>query len=124
MPTEKTIVAQDSTGAGFYFNQSTVPSPQVVAAYEHYFKGAAKILLDMAAGEQRELFKLENRKANHQTLGMWFGFILSIVLVCAFVFLMYTGHWVGGASSIIMALITLASTFAFGSKPPAPTPSV
>lgn len=116
MPTEKTIVARDHNGSGLYYNQTSVPSPQVVEAYERHYPGAAKILLDMAIGEQRETFVLENRKANQQTLGMWFGFILSIILVLAFVFLMYTGHWVAGASSIIMALITLASTFAFGSK--------
>ena len=70
----------------------------------------------MASSEQRELFKLENRKANHQTLGMWFGFILSVLLVVSFTVLMYTGHWVAGAASIVMSLITLATTFAVNGK--------
>lgn len=116
MPTEQTIVARNSEGDGLYYNQSSIPSPEVVEAYERYCPGAARVLLEMAAGEQRELFALENRKANQQTLGMWFGFVLSVTLVVAFVLLMYTGHWVAGASSIIMALITLASAFAVGNK--------
>lgn len=117
MPTEKTIVARNAEGDGIYFNQSSIPSPQVVEVYERYCDGAAKMLLEMASAEQTELFRLQDRKANHHTLGMWFGFILSIVLVGSFTFLMYTGHWVAGAASILMALISLASTFAFGSKP-------
>ena len=116
MPTEKTIVARNAEGDGIYFNQSSIPSPQVVATYERYCQGAAKMLLDMASSEQRELFKLENRKANHQTLGMWFGFILSVLLVVSFTVLMYTGHWVAGAASIVMSLITLATTFAVNGK--------
>ena len=116
MPKDMHLAARNANGDAIEYHENSYPPSTVVDTFERYCPGSARDLLAMAAEDQRNQYALENRKANHQTLGMWFGFILSIVLVFAFVFLMYTGHWVAGASSIIMALITLASSLACCSK--------
>lgn len=116
MPKDMHLAARNSRGDAIEYHENSYPSSVVVDTFEKYCPGSSRDLLKMASDDQKNAYALENRKANQQTLGMWFGFVLSVILVLSFVFLMYTGHWVAGASSIIMAFITLASTFAFGSK--------
>lgn len=114
MPKDMHLAARNANGDAIEYHENSYPPAHIVDVFEHYAPGSAKDLLMMAREDQRNTFELERKKANQQTLGMWFGFVLSILLVVSFSLLMYTGHWVAGASSILMAFITLATTFAIG----------
>ena len=114
MPKDMHLAARNAQGDAIVYHENSYPPAEIVEIFERYAPGSAKDLLKMASDDQRNAHELEKKKANQQTLGMWFGFILSVLLVLTFSFLMYTGHWVAGASSILMAFITLATTFAMG----------
>ena len=63
MPTHETrIAARNPDGVEVYFQHSTLPSKENVAAYEAYHSGAAKIMLDMAIEDQREYWKTTQQK--------------------------------------------------------------
>lgn len=122
MPTERTVVARGQNGSGFFYNQSTIPSPQVVSAYEQFYKGAAKIMLDMAVAEQKNETTIRDRYSRLEfvarILGMCFGFILTALFIVCGTYLLATEHYITGSASVIVALISLIGTITMGGRQP------
>ena len=53
MPTSETrIAARDASGVELYYQHSTLPTKENVAAYEAFYHGAAKKMPDMAASDK------------------------------------------------------------------------
>lgn len=114
MPKEMHIAARNSHGDMIAYHENPYPSADVVELFERHCPGSAKTLLEMAKADQDNAYALEMRRANQATLRTWIGFLLVVVFVCAMVFLMYTGHWVSGAASLFLALVSLAGTLSCG----------
>ena len=123
MPNKEThIAARDSHGIEVYYHQSSLPSREVVEAYENFHKGAAKIMLDIAVAEQEYEHLLGRSDAKlifvTRILGMVFGFVLTLALLAFGGIMIYTGHGWGGYPSIIIAIISVITTLALGGRQP------
>ena len=121
MPTHETrIAARNPDGVEVYFQHSTLPSKENVAAYETYHSGAAKIMLDMAIEDQREYWKTTHQKQKSEfalnMVGMVFCFILCLSLIGTGTYLMATNHYVTGSASVVLALIAVLASLASGGK--------
>jgi uncharacterized membrane protein len=121
MPTHETrIAARNPDGVEVYFQHSTLPSKENVEAYESYHSGAAKIMLDMAAEDQREYWAakkaLDWRRFLLNAMGMTFCFVLCLALIGTGTYLMATDHYVTGSASVIIALLAVLGSLASGGR--------
>jgi uncharacterized membrane protein len=121
MPTHETrIAARNQDGVEVYFQHSTLPSKENIEAYEAYYSGAAKIMLDMAAEDQREYWStkklIEKRRFLLNAMGMTFCFLLCITLIGTGAYLMATNHYVTGSASVIIALIAVLGSLVSSGK--------
>ena len=101
-------------------NQATLPSIEVVKAYEEFHKGAAKTILEMAVAEQNT--ELDARRIAMRlefvtrVLGMVFAFLLTAGLIIAGSFLLYFDHTLAGGLSLFSGLISIVGCIATGGK--------
>ena len=123
MPVNETqIAAKDGDGLQVYFHQSTLPSKEVVEAYESFHSGAAKIMLDMALDEQSHDHSIEIYEAKCDFIlrltGMLVAAVICLSLIVAGTWLMLTDHYVVGAGAVVVAFITVVGSIALGGKTP------
>ena len=115
---ETRIAARDTLGVEVYYQHSTLPTKENVAAYESFHKGAAKIMLDMAVEDQRQYWIATHRKSKIdgavKLVGIVFCFLLCLLLIGCGTYLMATDHYVTGSASVLIALIALLGTLASG----------
>ena len=121
MPTSETrIAARDNGGVQIVYHHTTLPSKENVDAYETHFKGAAKIMLDMAQFDQREHWQNVRRTENHDFIlhfaGMLYCLVLCLALIAGGIYLMATNHYVTGSASVVIALIAVVGSLAAGGK--------
>lgn len=120
MPTETRIAARNPQGGELYYQQATIPSVEVVRAYEQFHPGAAKIMLDMAVAEQNA--EIETRRINvrlefvTRILGMVFAFFLTGALIVAGAFLLYFDHSIAGGFALFTGLVGIVACLATGGK--------
>jgi uncharacterized membrane protein len=95
-----------------------LPHPEVLRGYEELVPGAAERLLKMAEEQARHRQGLErivvaggSRRAN---IGMWLGFIISIVVLALSAALILKGHEVAGTVIGSVDLVSLATVFVVG----------
>lgn len=114
MPKEMHLEARNSQGEAFLYHENPYPPASVVDLFEKYSPGSAKELLEMAKADQRNSFEIANRKSRTNAARAWFGFILTALFIVSGTFLMYTGHWITGGASVLIALLGLIGNIATG----------
>ena len=68
----------------------------------------------MAKADQRNNFEIANRASKTNAVRAWFGFILTAIFIICGTLLMYTGHWITGGVSVLIALLGLIGNIATG----------
>ena len=121
MPTSETrIAARDPSGVEVYVQHSTLPTKENVEAYEAFYHGAAKKMLEMAAADQADMNKVRDRDSRLEFVtricGLCFAFVLILALLGAGTYLIATDKPVGGYSSLILGLLSAISAIAAGGK--------
>lgn len=121
MPTGEThIAARDSEGVEIYFHQSTLPTADVISAYEKFHQGAAGEMLAMAHEEQTVALGVRDRDSRLEFVtrvaGMCFAFTLTLVLLLGGIYLIATDHPIGGYSSMVVAIIGIIGGIAAGGR--------
>ena len=120
MPTETSIAARDENGNELLFRQATIPSVQVVEAYERFCPGAARTMLDMAVREQapESAIRISANRLELITriLGMFFAFILAIGIIGGGIYLITVSHEVTGCITLFTGLIGVIGCLATGGK--------
>jgi len=117
---ETRIAARSTKGVEVYYQHSVLPTKENVEAYEAFHKGAAKIMLDMAAEDQRQYWVVTNRKSRTDAIvriaGVSFCFFLCLALIASGTYLMSVDHYVTGCASVVVALIAVLGTLAAGGR--------
>lgn len=116
MPKETNIAARNAQGDEFLYHENPYPPANVVEFFERYHPGAAKELLEMAKIDQRNSFIIANRTSRDKTLRIVVGAILTGLFILCGTFLMYTGHWAVGCTSIVISLLSLISVISSGEQ--------
>ena len=116
VPKETHIAARNAQGDEFLYHENTYPPANVVEFFERYHKGAARELLEMAKTDQRNSFTIANRSSRDKTLRIIAGTLLTALFIICGTFLMYTGHWATGGTSIIISLLSLITIIASGEQ--------
>ena len=121
MPTSETrIAARDSSGVEVFFQHSTLPTKENVEAYEAFYHGAAKKMLEMAAADQADLNRVRDRDSRLEFVtricGLCFAFVLILSLLGAGTYLIATDKPVGGYSSLILGMLSAISAIAAGGR--------
>jgi uncharacterized membrane protein len=95
-----------------------LPHPDILRGYDQVVPGAAERILVMAEEQARHRQSLErtvieggSRRAN---LGLWLGFILSIVVLALSAALIVNGYEVAGTVIGSIDLVSLATVFVVG----------
>lgn len=95
-----------------------LPHPDILRGYNHVVSGAAERILVMAEEQARHRQSLErtvieggSRRAN---LGLWLGFILSIVVLALSAALIVNGYELAGTVIGSIDLVSLATVFVVG----------
>jgi uncharacterized membrane protein len=95
-----------------------LPHPEVLRGYEELVPGAAERILKMAEEQARHRQGLErivvaggSRRAN---IGMWLGFIISMVVLALSAALILKDHEVAGTVIGSVDLVSLATVFVVG----------
>lgn len=76
MPVSETrIAARDKQGVEVYYQHSTIPTAENLAAYERHCPGAAGIMLQMAQDDQKEQWRLSHSESTKRFImrlaGLW-----------------------------------------------------
>ena len=121
MPTHETrIAARDPSGMEVYFQHSTLPTKENVEAYEAFYHGAAKRMLDMAAADQSDLNRIKDRESRLEFVtricGLCFAFVLILSLLGAGTYLIATDKPLGGYASLILGLLSAIGAIAAGGR--------
>lgn len=120
MPTETSIAARDGNGNELLVRHATIPSVQVVEAYERFFPGAARTMLGMSEREQATENALRLSDARLETwtriLGMAFAFLLACGIISGGIFLIVSNHEVSGCISLFSGLVGVIGCLATGGK--------
>lgn len=121
MPTSETrIAARDPSGMEVYFQHSTLPTKENVEAYEAFYHGAAKRMLEMAAADQADLNRVRDRDSRLEFVtricGLCFAFVMILSLLGAGTYLIATDKPVGGYSSLILGMLSAISVIAAGGR--------
>ena len=121
MPTSETrIAARDASGVELYYQHSTLPTKENVAAYEAFYHGAAKKMLDMASADQDDLNRIRDRDSRLEFVtricGLCFGFVLIVLLLGAGTYLIATDKPLGGYASLILGLLSAIAAIAAGGR--------
>ena len=92
-----------------------LPAPEILEGYEKVMPGAAKIIIDMAVGEQAFRHKTVNRDLILRTflvaIGQLCAFILGISGIAGAVFLLYHDKSISGLAVFIGSLATLVGVY-------------
>ena len=103
-----------------YFQHFTLPTKENVEAYEAFYHGAAKKMLEMAAADQADLNRMRNRDSRLEFVtricGLCFAFVLILSLLGAGTYLIAPDKPVGGYSSLVLGMISAISAIAAGGR--------
>ncbi len=117
---ETRIAARDSSGVEVFFQHSTLPTKENVEAYEAFYHGAAKKMLEMAAADQADLNRVRDRDSRLEFVtricGLCFAFVLILSLLGAGTYLIATDKPVGGYSSLVLGMLSAISAIAAGGR--------
>lgn len=121
MPTSETrIAARDPSGMEVYFQHSTLPTKENVEAYEAFYHGAAKKMLEMAAADQADLNRVRDRDSRLEFVtricGLCFAFVLILSLLGTGTYLIAADKPVGGYSSLVLGMLSAISAIAAGGR--------
>lgn len=121
MPVSETrIAARDTQGVEVYFQHSTLPTKENVEAYESFYHGAAKKMLEMAAADQADLNRVRDRDSRLEfvtrTCGLCFAFVLILALLGAGTYLIAADKPVGGYASLVLGMLSAISAIAAGGR--------
>lgn len=125
MPTSETrIAARDPSGVEVYYQHSTLPTKENVAAYEAFYHGAARKMLEMAAADQADLNRIRDRDSRLEfvtrTCSLCFAFLLILSLLAAGTYLIAADKPVGGYASLVFGLLSAISAIAAGGRKTSP----
>lgn len=81
--------------------QGPLPPPEILAGYEEISPGFADRIMAMAEKQQEHRIRLETsmvrRQLNQKSFGQLIGFVITIVILSAVVYLAIEGHdWLAG----------------------------
>jgi uncharacterized membrane protein len=95
-----------------------LPDPETLAHYNSIITDGANRIMVMAEKQQDHRIKLETKAIGSQLfqsqLGQIFGFVISIIVISAGVYLGVNGHETMGSILVSATLVSLASIFALG----------
>jgi len=104
-----------------------IPPPQMLAEYEQAFEGGARWFFTQAAEEAKHRRQLEKEESERLTMavqadygkifvGQILAFVLAIATIIGGIYLIATGHDIGGLVAVIGALATLAGVFIYRTR--------
>ena len=119
MPVSETrIAARDRQGVEVFYQHSTIPTAENLAAYERHCPGAAGIMLKMAQDDQREQRKLSHSESTKRFVTRLFGLFAAVVICLSLVvcgtYLIAHGNQITGFVSVLLSLVTLIGSIANG----------
>ena len=104
----------------FEAHAGPLPPPAQLQQYERVLTGAADRIVTMAEKQQAHRQELEatvvKGGAKRANLGLWLGFIISVVVIGVGATLVMTGHEVAGITLIGVDLVALAGVFVYGRR--------
>lgn len=97
-----------------------LPPPGVLEHYNKVHPNAAERILTMAESQSQHRIDLEAKVINSDIararLGLWFGFVLGLLVEAAGIVLIYTGKPVTGGILSGSTIIGLVAAFVYGSS--------
>ncbi len=114
------MVVSQSSELQFEAHAGPLPHPELSAAYERVLPGAADRIITMAERQQTHRHELESVAINGGSArarqGLAAGFVVTLAFLLASVWLVSTGHDVGGGVIGTVDLVALVSIFVIGQK--------
>ncbi len=119
MPVSETrIAARDKQGVEVYYQHSTIPTAENLAAYERHCPGAAGIMLQMAQDDQKEQWRLSHSESTKRFImrlvGLCIAAVICLSLVICGTYLIAHGYQITGFVSVLLSLVTLIGSIANG----------
>ncbi len=100
--------------------QGPLPPPQVLEQYNKIVPGSASLLIDRMVKQSEHRMELEHKVVFgdnwRATAGLILGFIVTLVIIAAAVFLIIHGFRVEGSVLLGMDLVALATAFIHGTN--------
>ena len=114
---QRAIVAYGETFIG------PLPPPETLAQYEEILPGSAERIMVLAESQAEHRQSLEETvkttiedDSRRETLGVWFGAIVSIFLIACGTFLVYYGHDWAGTTMIVSTIASVVGVFVYGTQ--------
>ncbi|MDE2818588.1 MAG: DUF2335 domain-containing protein [Chloroflexota bacterium] len=94
-----------------------IPHPSIVGRWERIMPGSAERILSLSEKHQEHRMDVEHTMfgvfAKREQLGMWFYFIIALVMIVGGTFIILSGHSTAGLVALAAPIATLAGSFIY-----------